>query len=111
MIKWHEEILIHNSIEDIEKLKFQIENKQKPTRVYCIIDALTENNLFEIVSAVELTNEQYKEYYSSEKNDIVIYAVAKSKNNIKQMLVRLIQNIINEDGMIDKNLLYTLGGD
>ncbi len=111
MIKWHNNLLIHESIEDIEEVKVQIENKTNSTRVFCIIDALTPSNLFEIVSGIELSSNQYKEYYEDSGKDILIYAIAKGKNNIKEMLVSLIENIINKDGMIDKSLLHTLGGD
>ena len=111
MIKWHNNLLVHESIEDIDEVKLQIENKTNSTRVYCIIDALTPNNLFEIVSGIELSSNQYKEYYEDSGKDILIYAIAKGKNNIKEMLVSLVENIINKEGMIDKSLLHMLGGD
>lgn len=111
MIKWHNNLLVHESIENIEEVKLQIENKTNSTRVFCIIDALTPSNLFEIVSGIELSSNQYNEYYDDLEKDIVIYAIAKGKNNIKEMLVSLIENIINEEGVIDKSLLHKLGGD
>ena len=43
--------------------------------------------------------------------DINILGIAKGKSNIQQVLIRLIENIITEDGKIDKNLLYVQGGD
>ena len=37
--------------------------------------------------------------------------IAKGKSNIHQVLIRLVESIISEDGNIDKNLLYVQGGD
>ena len=105
MITWYDRLLVHTSIENIGDIKLQINKKEYPMNVYCIIDSNNSDNLFEVLSFAELFNGLYDDM------DINILGIAKGKSNIQQVLIRLIENIITEEGKIDKNLLYVQGGD
>lgn len=105
MITWYDRLLVHNSIDDIEIIKNKISNKEYPLGIYCIIETLNENNLFEIVSLNELSNVFYKE------KNILIIGIAKGRKYIREVLIKLVESIINRDGIIDKSLLYMQGGD
>lgn len=105
MITWYDRLFIHTSIDNVEDIKLLINKKEYPIDIYCIIDTNDSENLFEVLSLVELFNGLYDDL------DINIIGIAKGKKNIQQVLIRLIENIITEDGNIDKNLLYVQGGE
>ena len=105
MITWYEKLMIHNSIENIDDIKNQINNKEYPLGIYCIIDSLNHNNLFEIVSSNELSNSFYDEL------KVHVIGIAKGKKNINDVLIKLVESIVDENGLIDKSLLYVQGGD
>ena len=105
MITWYDRLLVHNTIDDIEDIKNKISNKEYPFGIYCIIDSLNENNLFEIVSLNELFNVFYKE------KNIIVFGIAKGRKHIREVLLNIVESIINRDGMIDKSMLYMQGSD
>ena len=105
MITWYDRLLMHTSIDNIEDIKLQISKKEYPLNIYCIVDSNDGYNLFEVLSLQELFNGLYDDL------DIIIIGIAKGKSNIHQVLIRLVESIISEDGNIDKNLLYVQGGD
>lgn len=105
MITWYNKLLIHTSIDNIEDIKLQISKKEFPLDIYCIVDTHDSDNLFEVLSLQEMFNGLY------DNLDIIILGIAKGKSNIQQVLIRLVERIIKDDGNIDKNLLYVQGGD
>lgn len=105
MITWYDRLMIHTSIENIEDIKFQISKKEYPRNIYCIVDSNDKDNLFDVLSLWELSNGLY------DNLEVNILGIAKGKSNIQQVLIKLVESLINEEGNIDKNLLYVRGGD
>jgi hypothetical protein len=100
MITWNKNLYVHKDIEkDIQNIINDVDNK-KYAKIYCIIRALSEQNLFEILSLAELTNGLYTD------KDIEVYGVAKGKDNIKDILIDMVESTIDKDGNILISKLY-----
>ena len=85
-ITWNRDLFLHNNVKtDISDIMSDLFDK-KNANVYCIIKALESRNLYEILSVVELSNGLY------EDKEIEIIGIARGKNNIKDVLIDVIED-------------------
>lgn len=85
-IIWNKNLYIHSNVKaELSHIIDDLFDKSN-ANIYCIIKALEGTNLYEILSVVELSNGLY------EDKEIEIIGIARGKNNIKDVLIDVVQN-------------------
>ena len=85
-ITWNKELYLHNNVKtDISKIMEDLFAKGN-SNIYLIIKEIEGRNLYEILSVLELSNGLY------EDKEIEIIGLARGKNNVKDVLIDVVED-------------------
>ncbi|BBF42048.1 hypothetical protein lbkm_0730 [Lachnospiraceae bacterium KM106-2] len=88
MIQWYEHLYLDDRAKkNIEKITDKVERGKEIWNLYLIVQPSNKANLFDIISASEITQDHYK------RNDLFIMGAAYGKDSAIEEIMKMMQEV------------------